>query len=294
MSTYRRSRCPDGGWAIARLGDVLGDGRRYWSSSVDSRLMQILEEQFGLAARRAVVTGASGGIGRAVAVAYARCGADVLVVARSEEGLEATAELAAGAPGTITTLSADLSDPAQAEVITQRALEVLGGIDVLVNNAGIAHASPVEDTALETYQQVLDLNVRSGWLLCRAMSEALADGDGGSVVNVASILGTVGSRNESAYVIAKHALIGATRSIALEWATRGVRVNALAPGYVVTPMTGHYLDEGEFADEVIRKTPMGRPAEADEMIGAAIFLAAAASSYMTGQVLTVDGGWTAQ
>jgi NAD(P)-dependent dehydrogenase (short-subunit alcohol dehydrogenase family) len=256
--------------------------------------VKILEEQFGLAGRRAVVTGASGGIGRAVAVAYARCGADVLVVARSEEGLQATAALAADAPGTIATLSADLSDPAQAEVVTQRALEALGGIDVLVNNAGIAHASAVEDTSLETYQQVLDLNVRSSWLLCRAMSAALAAGDGGSVINVSSILGIVGSPNESAYVIAKHALIGATRSIALEWATRGVRVNALAPGYVVTPMTAPYLAEGEFADEVLHKTPMGRPAEADEMVGAAIFLASAASSYMTGQVLTVDGGWTAQ
>lgn len=256
--------------------------------------MNATTNQFDLTGRRAIVTGASGGIGRAIAVEYARQGADVLAVARSADGLGETAVLAEGAPGAVTPFPADLREPEQIDAVVSRALADLGGIDVLVNNAAVSHASVLEETDLTTYRQVMDLNVQSSWLMCRAASAALADGDGGSVVNVASVLGLVGSAGESVYVAAKHALIGVTRGVALEWARRGVRVNALAPGYVATPMTLPYLDREDFSKSVLRQTPMNRVARPEEMTGPAVFLASRASAYMTGQVLVVDGGWTAK
>ncbi|NBE49998.1 SDR family NAD(P)-dependent oxidoreductase [Streptomyces boluensis] len=249
-------------------------------------------DDFDLTGRRALVTGASRGIGRAVAVALARRGADVLAVARSTAGLDETAAAAAGASGSIHVRAVDLRHPDHIRATVDHAVDVLGGLDVLVNNAASGHWSLIEDTDLATYQQVLELNLQSCWLLCQAASGVL--GDGASVINVASMLGTVGSRNETAYVAAKHALVGLTRALAVEWGRRGVRVNALGPGYVETAMTIEGLVEEGYSAWVRRNTPLGRWAQPEEMTGPVVFLASPASGFMTGQVLVVDGGWTAR
>lgn len=249
-------------------------------------------DDFALAGRRALVTGASRGIGRAVALALARRGADVVAVARTRSGLEETAAAAAEAPGSIHIRAVDLRDPDDVRATVEHAANVLGGLDVLLNNAASDHWSLIEDTDLATFQEVLELDLQSCWLLCQAASTFLSTG--ASVINVASMLGTVGGLNETAYISAKHGLVGLTRALALEWGRRGIRVNALAPGWVETANTIAGLEDEKYASWVLRNTPLGRWAQPDEMGGPAVFLASAASAFMTGQVLVVDGGWTAR
>ncbi|GCD88132.1 SDR family NAD(P)-dependent oxidoreductase [Nocardioides sp. LS1] len=241
--------------------------------------------------RRALVTGASRGIGRALVVALAATGADVLAVARGEDGLQETAALATG-PGRVSVLAADLRDPDSIDEVVARAVAELGGLDILVNNAATHLNGRIEDLPLEDYQQIVDLGLRSAWLLCKAASPLL--GEGASVINVGSVCSLVAMHGETAYVATKHALLGVTRALALEWARRGVRVNALAPGWVETEMNQAVLQDADAMTWVRRNTPMGRWASTEEMAGPVVFLASDASSYMTGQVLVVDGGWTAR
>lgn len=248
--------------------------------------------RFDLTGRRALVTGASRGIGRAIAVELAEHGARVVAVARSREGLDETVASSSG--GRVVAHEADLRSDETIQLCVDTAVAELGGIDVVVNNAATFHWSSAEDTDPATWDRVVDLNLRSCWLLARAASPHLRSGDGGKLINVASILGFVGSRNECAYVSAKHGLIGLTRALALEWAPHNVQVNALAPGYVQTKMTEEMVEDEQSTRRVIRNTPLGRWGRPDDMVGPAVFLASQASNFVTGQVLVVDGGWTTQ
>ncbi|TDB88735.1 SDR family oxidoreductase [Actinomadura sp. KC216] len=248
---------------------------------------------FDLTGRRTLVTGASRGIGRAIAVGFARLGAHVVGAARSEKGLEETAELAADAAGSFEPYAVDLRSPSSVEECVAHAAESLGGLDVLVNNAADDHDSPIEATDLSVFQRVVELNLQSCWVMIRAASPHLQDG-GGKVINIASVLGLVAIRDDSAYIAAKHGLIGVTRAVALEWARKGVQVNAIAPGYVETAMLPDLNANEAVAEYIRRSVPMGRWSQPDEYTAPAVFLASAASDYVTGQVLVVDGGLTAQ
>lgn len=248
---------------------------------------------FDLTGRRALVTGASRGIGRAIALALAQNGAHVFGAARSEQGLAETAELASGASGSFDSASIDLRSAEGIDSCVAQAAESLGGLDILVNNAADDHESTIEDTDPAVWDRVLDLNLRSCWLMTRAASPYLRDG-GGKVINIASILGLVGIRNDSAYVAAKHGLIGVTRAVALEWARSGVQVNAIAPGFAQTAMLPDLTTNDAAANYIRKQVPMGRWAQPEEFAGAAVFLASRASDYVTGHVLVVDGGLTAR
>ncbi|GHE88785.1 NAD(P)-dependent dehydrogenase [Amycolatopsis deserti] len=248
---------------------------------------------FDLTGRRALVTGASRGIGQAIAVGFAHQGAHVIGAARSEDGLKETAKLAADAPGSVTPYAVDLRSPAAIEACVEDAAKTLGGLDILVNNAGDDHDSSIEKTDLSVWQRVLELNLQSCWLLTKAASPYLKDG-GGKVINIASVLGLVAMRNDSAYIAAKHGLIGVTRAIGLEWARKGVQVNAIAPGYVETAMLPDLAANEDVATFIRHQVPMGRWSQPAEFVGPAVFLASRASDYMTAQVLVVDGGVTVQ
>lgn len=248
-------------------------------------------DAFDLDGRRVLVTGASRGIGQAIAVGFAMRGANVLGVARSVDGLQETADKSEGARGSFSAYAADLRSADSITATVQHAVSTLGGLDVLVNNAADDHDSPIEATSLDTWQRVLELNLQSCFLMCREASTPLRSDGGGKVINVSSALGMVGVRDDIAYVSAKHGLVGLTRALSLEWAKRGVQVNALAPGFVATAMVDT-TDEG-VAGYIKSRTPMGRWATVEEMVGPAVFLASRASDFMTGQVLVVDGGYTA-
>lgn len=248
---------------------------------------------FDITGKRALVTGASRGIGRAIALAFARAGAHVVAAARTEEALKETASLAADAPGKIDILATDLRAPESAEAAVRSAAETLGGLDILVNNAADDHDSPIEKTDLAVFQRVVDLNLQSCWVMTKAAAPYLKDG-GGKIVNIASVLGLVGMLDDSAYIAAKHGLVGLTKAIALEWARTGVQVNAIAPGFVDTAMIGNLKEDEALAAYVRKKTPMGRAAQPEEYAGPALFLASAASDFTTGHVLVVDGGYSVQ
>lgn len=175
----------------------------------------------------------------------------------------------------------------------EQAAQQLGGLDVLVNNAGWDKELPFEDTDLPTYQRVLELNLQSCFVMTQAAAPHLKDG-GGKVINIASVLGLVGMRDDSAYIAAKHGLVGLTKAVALEWARKNVQVNAIAPGYVQTAMLPDLEANEAVAKYIRRQVPMGRWAQPEEFVGPATFLASAASDYLTGHTLVVDGGLTAQ
>ena len=242
--------------------------------------------------RRVLVTGASRGIGRAIAVGFAHAGAHVVGAARSESDLQETGKHCTDAPGSFEYVSLDLRAPESVQACVQRSVEILGGLDVLVNNAADDHESAIEDTDLSVYQRVLELNLQSCWLLMKAASPYLRDG-GGKVINIASVLGLVGMRNDSCYVAAKHGLVGLTKAVALEWARADVQVNAICPGYVETAMLPDLSDDS-IASYIKKQVPMARWAQPEEFVGPSLFLASDASNYMTGQVLVLDGGLTAK
>lgn len=248
---------------------------------------------FDLTGKRALVTGASRGIGRAIALGYAARGAHVVCAARDEEALRATVAEAQGLAGRLDYVVADLHDvEAPARTISAAAM-LLGGLDILVNNAGSDAPTSIEKLELSEWQRVVRLNLDSAFLLTQAASPYLRDG-GGKIVNVVSMLGTVAVPYDLAYVTTKTALIGFTRAVAVEWGHKGVQVNALCPGFVETAMTAGNLADESTADFMRTRTPMRRWAQPEEMVGPAVFLASAASDFMTGQVLIVDGGYTAQ
>ncbi len=250
-----------------------------------------LAAQFRLDGRVAIVTGASSGLGRRFAITLSQAGAAVILAARRDEKIN---ELAAQLTSALA-VQTDVRDDSQLEHLVKTTVEHFGRIDVLVNNAGIVNVAPAGDERPEDFRRVIDVNLVAPFVLAQlSASQMLAQG-GGSIVNIASVLGLVGSGRipQASYAASKGAMINLTRELAAQWATKGIRVNAIAPGWFESEMTGEMLASKSGQEWVRRSTPLGRPGAVHELDGALIFLASDASSYVTGQVLTVDGGWTA-
>jgi NAD(P)-dependent dehydrogenase (short-subunit alcohol dehydrogenase family) len=247
---------------------------------------------FRLDGKVALVTGASSGLGDRFARVLAAAGATVVVAARRVDRLQA---LAAELDGAVA-LPCDVGDEASVEQLVASALEAVGTIDVLVNNAGTSATMAAEEEPVATFRQVLDVNLVGLFHLSQLVGRHMLASGGGSIVNVASILGVVASGQipQASYSASKAGVINLSRELAVQWARRGVRVNALCPGWFPSEMTDELFADEAGARFLRRNTPMGRGGEAHELDGALLFLASDAGSFVTGQTLVVDGGWLAR
>lgn len=249
---------------------------------------------FSLDSKVAFVTGASRGIGKAIAVAFAEYGADVAVAARTVDALEQTAKEIEAAGRRALVVPCDVMHTDQVENAVSQTVSEFGGIDIVVNNAGgTRFMSPLIGIREEGWNKVLDLNLDSVFRVCKVVGPRLIERGGGSVINVASIDGVEPSPLRANYSAAKAGVIMLTRVLALEWAQFGVRVNALSPGAVATDIWGSLAEDEKFLEASKSRIPLKRWADPEEMAGAAVFLASNASSYVTGANFIVDGGMTA-
>lgn len=242
----------------------------------------------------ALITGASSGIGLATAEAFVAEGARVVVADINPAGQEVVERLTASG-GDALFVSVDVGALEQVQRMVAQTLERFGRLDIAFNNAGISGglAAPTADYSLETWNRVIQINLTSVFLCMQQEIPAMLAGGGGSIINNASILGLVGFATAPAYVAAKHGVLGLTKTTALEYAQSGIRVNAVCPGFIHTPMVDAALDDATEA-YIATKHAMGRLGNPQEIAGAVLWLASPASSFVTGQAITVDGGYTAQ
>jgi NAD(P)-dependent dehydrogenase (short-subunit alcohol dehydrogenase family) len=247
-------------------------------------------ELFGLDGRVAIVTGASSGLGDRFARVLAGAGASVVGAARRADRLE---RLASDVQG-VEACQCDVSADADLEGLVAFTLERHGHVDVLVNNAGISGVYPAEEEPPEHFRRVVDVNLNALFVLSQIAGRAMLERGSGSVINIASMYGLVASApvTHASYCASKGAVVNMTREIGAQWARRGVRVNALAPGFFPSEMASEMITDERSAAYVRRNTPIGRPGQPQELDGALLFLASDASSYVVGQTIAVDGGWT--
>ncbi len=247
---------------------------------------------FDLTGKRALVTGASSGLGRRMAMVLAEAGATVAVTARRAERLQELADESSS----IVPVPADLAVASDREALVATVEERLGGIDILVNNAGIADPKPIEQETIDDFMHMIEVNLVSAWHLSKLAGVGMVERRHGSIVNIASIIGLVAATpvKQTGYPAAKGGLVTLTKEMAVQWARKGVRVNAICPGWFETEMT-HDLVGTEKGDDFIgSNTPLQRAGQVHEMDGALLLLASDAGSFMTGSVVMVDGGWTAR
>ncbi len=257
--------------------------------------MSGVEELFGLTGRVAVVTGASSGLGVGFAQALAQAGAHVVLAARRVDRLEALAVELGEAGAEVLPIACDVTDASQVEALKDACLERFGKVDILVNNAGATEIVPAEEETEESFLRVLDVNLNGVFHCAQRFGRVMLEAGRGSIINVSSIFGLVGSGSipQAAYSASKGAVVNMTRELAAQWARRGVRVNGIAPGFFKSEMTEEMFSDERSMAWVRRKTPMGRPGDVEELAGAVVFLASDSSSYVTGQTIALDGGWTA-
>jgi NAD(P)-dependent dehydrogenase (short-subunit alcohol dehydrogenase family) len=252
-------------------------------------------DRFRLDGRTALVTGGSKGLGKVAAQALAEAGASVAVTSRSRETAESVAkELGSQTGGKFLGLAADAVRARDAEEAVSKVLDAWGRLDILVNNAGINIRGPIELLSEEDWDSVIDTNLKGPWLFCRAAAGPMKRQKWGRVVNVSSMLGEVGLSERTPYTASKGGLTLMTRTLALEWGKTGINVNAICPGPFGTEINRALLDDPEKAAPILKLVPLDRWGEPAELGPAFVFLASEASSYMTGAVLLVDGGYTAR
>jgi 2-deoxy-D-gluconate 3-dehydrogenase len=248
---------------------------------------------FDLTGRWAIVTGANTGIGQAIAVGLARAGADIVGVGRS--AMAETEAQVKSAGRRFVSIPADLSQSGIARNVIAQAFAAGATPDVLVNNAGIIRRADALDFREEDWDAVLDTNLKSVFFLCQAFAKATIEfGRPAKIINIASLLSFQGGIRVPSYTAAKSGLAGLTKLMANEWAAKGINVNAIAPGYVETNNTTALRADAERSADILRRIPAARWARPDDMVGAAVFLAAPASDYVHGTILPVDGGWLAR
>ena len=250
--------------------------------------------RFDLEKRTALITGASRGIGRDTARALANAGASVAVAARDRRGLESLAAEIAAAGGEAYAIELDLLDLDSIERAVASAVERLGRLDILVNNAGIGEERPALEVSEEQWDWTIGVNLKGLFFCSQAAARRMVEQRYGRIVNLGSQAGRAGIREESVYCTSKAAVEGLTRVLALEWAPYNVTVNVVAPTFIRTPGTAPFLDQPEYLESVLARIPLGRVGSTMDVAAAVLYLASPAADLVTGSVLTIDGGWTAQ
>lgn len=244
--------------------------------------MGLLDQQI------AVVTGAGRGIGRAIALKFADEGADVVCLSRTAENSQKVADEVKAKGRRAWAVAVDVADPAGVNAAVEQILKEPGRVDILVNNAGVTRDNLLMRMSEEEWDTVLNTNLRGAFILTKAFSRSFLKQRSGRVINLASVVGLMGNAGQANYAASKAGLIGFTKSVAREFASRGITVNAIAPGFVETDMTA--VLKAEIKTELLKRIPLGALGSVDDIAGAALYLASPAARYVTGQVLTVDGG----
>lgn len=255
--------------------------------------MSILEK-FKLGGKVALVTGASVGLGQAMAVALAEAGADVAVHCHFDGDANETCVQIEKLGRKTFSVSADMSDKEAPRNLVEKTIEQFGKIDILINNAGMIRRTPAVDFSEEDWATVLEVNLSSVFRLSQAAGKKMIEQGAGKIVNVASLLSFQGGINVTAYTASKSGVAGLTKALANEWAKHNINVNAIAPGYMATNNTTALRADETRNRQILERIPAGRWGEASDLAGAAVFLSSAASDYLQGHILVVDGGWMAR
>lgn len=248
-----------------------------------------LDSQFSLQGKIALVTGASKGIGAAIAAAMAEAGADLILLGRTSESLRHTRQSIEKLERKVTELICDVANSGQ----VQSAFEDVDslGVEILVNNAGTISRAPAIETDLADWKRVIDTNLNSLFQISQLCARSMLNRESGRIINIASLLSFQGGINVPAYTASKHGVAGLTRALANEWGSRSVTVNAIAPGYISTDNTEAIRNDSDRSASILSRIPMGRWGTPEDLAAVAVFLASPAASYINGEVLTVDGGW---
>jgi len=242
----------------------------------------------------AIVTGSTKGIGRGIVEALARAGADVVIVSRNQDDCNKVAEKIKEFGHDALPVAADVTNLSAIEELVKKVTVHYGKIDILINNAGSAITKKAEDITEADWDRVLNVDLKGVFFCAQAVGRQMIIQKYGKIINLASILGLVGDRQVLPYCVAKGGVIQMTKALALEWAKHNIQVNAICPGYVITPMNEADLKNEKIYNHIIKKIPMRRLGEISDMVGAAVFMSSNAADYMTGQALVLDGGWTAE
>lgn len=248
-------------------------------------------DKFKLTGKVAIVTGASRGLGQGMAIALAEAGADIALVARTKAALEQTAAAIKKAGRKDLVVPADLSGAAEAERVVQEAVKDMGHVDILLNAAGTQVRKPFFEMTEQDYEYLMSVNLKALYFISQAASKEMAKQSKGKIINITSLTSFIGVSNISLYTASKGAVASLTRQFAVELAKHNIQCNAIGPGYFRTELTEALFQDPEKAKWVLSKIPMGRTGLPEDLAGAAVFLASAASDYITGQIVNVDGGW---
>lgn len=246
--------------------------------------------RFDLTGKKAIITGAGRGIGKALAVGLAEAGAQVAVVSRTESDLQEVVQAIEANGGVACPIAADVTEAGASEKVVAQALDALGGLHILVNNAGMNIRKKAHEVSEAEWDRIMDLNLKAAFFLSQAAARTMCEQRYGRIVNIASVAGLVALRTGVAYGASKAGVIQMTRVLALEWSKFGVNVNAIAPWYFRTPLTEALLNDEAFVQEVLQRTPSGRIGDVEDLVGPTIFLSSDAAAYISGQTIAVDGG----
>ena len=250
--------------------------------------------KFNVSNKVALVTGASRGLGQAIAIGLAEQGAQVICTSSSDGGTNATVEEIKAKGSIGYGISVDLSGQDAAQELYEQTINLVDKVDILVNNAGTIARHPAVDFPAQDWNKVIQVNLTAAFQLCQLIGKFMIDHGGGKIINIASMLSYSGGITVPAYTASKHGVAGITKALANEWAIHNIQVNAIAPGYMKTDNTQALQDNPERNKSIVDRIPAGRWGEPEDLVGAVLFLASTASDYVNGTMLNVDGGWMAR